>query len=74
MTDRLTGSKAVYTGSVVEIELAELRATVHTVAEAVRILATSLERLPTEQPEEAERKLANGVRAAHELLLTVHLR
>lgn len=71
MTEQMHGSKAVYSAPAAEVELMELRVMVQTIAEAVRILATSMERLPTEQPDETERKLARGVREAHELLLTV---
>ena len=52
-------------------ELAELRAAIQTVAEAIVTLASALERLPTEQPDETERRLNRGVRRAHELLLTL---
>jgi hypothetical protein len=54
-----------------ESELAELRAMIQTVAEAVGLLAAALEQLPTEQPEEAKRRLNRDVRRAHELLLAV---
>jgi hypothetical protein len=54
-----------------DAELAELRTLIQTVAEAVSTLTVALERLPTEEPDEAERRLERGVRRAHELLLAV---
>lgn len=55
----------------VDSQLASLRTTVRTLADAIGALASALEPLPTESAPEAADRQRRGALRAHQLLLTI---